>query len=583
MLNVLRRPWGAAALCAAMCGIAASPAWCAAPTFKVLYHEAIKIQTRAIGGRQQRMHVDAYGKSFDLLLEPNDGIRAAVPAGRQDIQPLTGTVEGQSGSWVRITQTRAGWRGMLFDGQELYAIEPAADIADALVQPLAAGSATAPVMYRLADALMTVGPAFCETLNADNPTSTTSSTDTLPGAPQPAPSDQASAKKVFQAVAKDLAAAATQFPTERLMTGVVADYEFVTRFSDDPEGAIIARMDIVDGIFSTQVGVKISLAPLTLINTSQEPFTEAGAANLLAQLRHYRGGSSTQMSLGVTHLMTGRDLDGSTVGIAYMGSVCQGDTAVSLSEGSHSTTMSALIAAHELGHNFNAPHDGDANGACGSTPPTFLMAPQINMSNQFSSCSLRQMHNRIQGAQCLTAYIPPDVATNAPATPVSAAPDTAFTLTFSAQASGDDASSNVIANATLPANLTLQSANVTGGGTCTQGAGTVTCLIGTLASGDSREVSLSLKGNAAGTSSVTVDVSSANDSNASNDSATMTANISEAVATAPPPPPAQASASSGSGSGGGGKLDDIFLLVLTIVLTINVVRTTRARQTRRNR
>ncbi len=193
------------------------------------------------------------------------------------------------------------------------------------------------------------------------------------------------------------------------------------------------------------------------------------------------------------------------------------------------------------------------------------------------------MHNRIQGAQCLTAYIPPDVATNAPATPVSAAPDTAFTLTFSAQASGDDASSNVIANATLPANLTLQSANVTGGGTCTQGAGTVTCLIGTLASGDSREVSLSLKGNAAGTSSVTVDVSSANDSNASNDSATMTANISEAVATAPPPPPAQASASSGSGSGGGGKLDDIFLLVLTIVLTINVVRTTRARQTRRNR
>jgi hypothetical protein len=32
------------------------------------------------------------------------------------------------------------------------------------------------------------------------------------------------------------------------------------------------------------------------------------------------------------------------------------------------------IAAHELGHNFNAPHDGEA-GACATTAQTFLMAP----------------------------------------------------------------------------------------------------------------------------------------------------------------------------------------------------------------
>ena len=54
---------------------------------------------------------------------------------------------------------------------------------------------------------------------------------------------------------------------------------------------------------------------------------------------------SAQTVTGVTHLMTGRDLDGNVVGISYMNSVCNGDSADSLSEGAHSTLESALIAA----------------------------------------------------------------------------------------------------------------------------------------------------------------------------------------------------------------------------------------------
>src|SRR4029077_9346693 len=106
-------------------------------------------------------------------------------------------------------------------------------------------------------------------------------------------------------------------------------------------------------------------------------------------------------------------------------------------EGSHSTMMSALIAAHELGHNFNAPHDGEA-GACSSTPQTFLMAPTINMSSQFSSCSLQQMQARIQTAQCLTPYVPPDVGLSVPSGQMGIVVDQVFTATFSILATGDD-------------------------------------------------------------------------------------------------------------------------------------------------
>ncbi len=544
--------WVAGWVCAVAC--LSAPAAPAAPSFKVLYHEAIRIQTQAAGNERQHMRLEAFGRQFELSLQPNEGIRRAVPAGRADIQPFEGTLDGQAGSWVRITRTRAGWRGMLFDGRELYAIEPVGDVADALVQPHATGSDTTPVMFRLADALMTVSPGFCETLTADG-----MSADGAPGDEQSHPS----ALKVFKAIAADLDAAAGQFPTRRLMTGVVADNEFATKF-DDPEGAIIARMDIVDGIFSTQVGVKISLAPLTIIQTAQEPFTKTAASDLLSQLRSYRSHSPAQMALGVTHLMTGRNMDGDTVGIAYQGAVCNGATAASLSEGAHSTTMSALIAAHELGHNFNAPHDG-VPGACASTPQTFLMAPTINGSNQFSSCSLQQIQARIQTAQCLTAYVPPDVAITVPNNVVGAAVGTPFTLSYSVQAAGDDASTDVVATATLPSNLTIRVATVPGG-TCTFGAGTATCTVGSLASGDSRQVDLQLEPNATGTSTVSLAVGSSNDANTGNDSGDVTANISDTSAASGPPGQSGAA----GGGGGGGSVDLLLLAVLGLMLCLTL-------------
>ena len=530
-------------------GVSAPPVLAEAP-YKVLNHEAIRIDSRAAGNGRQHLSLSAFGKQFELSLQPNEGIRRAVPANRSDIEPMQGTLDGQPGSWVRITRTRSGWRGMVFDGQELYAIEPVSDVAEALVQPHAA-SGSDPVMYRLADTLMSVGSGFCATVDANGVTADDAST-----------ADHPSAMKVFKAIAADLGAQAqaTQFPSKRLMTGVVADREFATAF-DDPQGAIIARMDIVDGIFSSQVGVKISLAPLTVITTSTEPFSSTVPNDLLNQVRQYRGSNPSQMSLGVTHLMTGRNLDGDIVGISYQGSICNGSTSAGLSEGWHSTTMSALIAAHELGHNFNAPHDG-VSGPCQSTPQTYLMAPQINGSNQFSACSLQQMQARIQTAQCLSQYYPPDVSVSLPNDAVGAAVNAPFMLSFTVRASGDDASNLVSATVALPANMTVQSATVAGS-SCTQGTGTLSCSLGTLQPGDTREIDLQLTAIATGTATITLGVTSENDSDNSDNSGTVTANISDSGNVTVPPPPAQTATS--GGGGGGGRLDVTLLAFLGLM------------------
>jgi hypothetical protein len=221
------------------------------------------------------------------------------------------------------------------------------------------------------------------------------------------------ALEAYEAVASrdTVAATADGSPTRRLLVGVIADYEFARFFDDDTTGstaeqAILARMNIVDGIFSAQLGVKIELAAPTVFRDAADPFGRTNANELLEEVRRYRAASGTELSRGVTHLMTGRDMDGETVGVAYLGTVCGGGAASSLSEGTRSTTSAALITAHELGHNFNAPHDGDTNGACPSAPVSFLMAPRLNGSQQFSDCSLEQMAALAMNGQCLADIKP---------------------------------------------------------------------------------------------------------------------------------------------------------------------------------
>ena len=507
----------------------------AAPKYSILYHEAIRPRIQQVSGHTRSMTFEAYGRHFNFQLQPNAAVRRAVPAGRTDIEPLRGQVEGQSGSWVRMTHTQSGWRGMFSDGQDMYAIETAADVAGSVVQPLSDTSASAPVIYRLKDALLPDGSAYCVILNADG--SPYAGTDVQ---------GRVTAEMLVNSIVKD-AATFPDGPDLELTVGVVADYEFYQSFSDDPEGAIISRWDIVDGIWSSQVGVKISLAPLTVLKTASEPFTKTAPADLLAQVRKYRGANPAQLETGVTHLMTGRDLDGDIVGIAYMSSVCNGDTADSLSEGAYGALESALIAAHELGHNFNAPHDGEA-GACSTTPQTFLMAPKINYSDQFSSCSLTQINARIKTASCVVPYEAPDVEVEVPATLIGAVANSTFTVSFVAHAIGDDPSNAVTANAALPANVTFQSATVPNG-TCTYDSATISCALGNMLPQETRQIDLTLVGGAVGTTTATLSVASPNDTVSTNNSAQVSIQISAA------PPDTPAAETSSGGGGGGGSLD----------------------------
>src|SRR6185312_8673115 len=152
-LQLAPRAGFAGRLCVLVLAFGAAHAATAERELRVLHHQAIQVSSRPEAGSTERLSFNAYGRRFELNVAPNERIRRAITTRGSTTMPLEGTVDGVPGSWVRITRSPSGLRGILYDGQELYAIEAAQDIAGSTDEALNVSGA-APVIYRLADALL---------------------------------------------------------------------------------------------------------------------------------------------------------------------------------------------------------------------------------------------------------------------------------------------------------------------------------------------------------------------------------------------------------------------------------------------
>lgn len=496
---------------ALVCGLLSGIAAAAPPTgLRILQHEAMKVVGADASGR--RLSFEAYGRRFDLRLERNDRIRFVDARRTPGIEALRGTVEGAPGSWVRLTRTPAGLYGLMSDGQDLYAIEPAAAAAPQAVGPVAARG-TEPVVYRLADTLMPPGEATCGVVSLAE-----------------LPAQRArSAEQSLAEIGGELQALAATLPAQQIEVAVVGDFEFSgLSFAGGltPEAAIAARMNIVDGIYSSQIGVKIVVTDVTVFRSESDPFTATTVpSTLLNELGTWRRATPSQTARGLTHLLTGRDLDGSTVGIAFLGSLCSARAGAGLSQGTLSQLNSALVIAHEMGHNFGAPHDGETGSACATTSQTFLMASRLNGNDQFSPCSLDSITPVVAAASCITALNVPDADLDLPAAPRQLR-GAAFDYTFQVRSVGAGTVEGIVATVTLPAGLALNASSIAGGAACTAGAGgTLSCSVGSLAAQASRAITLNLSGQQAGSPVLRVALTSSNDGIDDNDSGQVTLTI----------------------------------------------------------
>ena len=182
-----------------------------------------------------------------------------------------------------------------------------------------------------------------------------------------------------------------------LELAVDADVEFFSVYGDQTAAEIEATLNMVNGIFESDLSLTIELVSLKIWDTEPDPYDEVDAANLLDEFRTHWNVQNGAITRDAAHLFTGKDLTGSTVGIAYLSVVCNMSAAYAISQDLSSDVLMPLLVAHELGHNLGTDHD-----PAGSTP-RYIMYPSLGFANldQFSDMTRAFIGNYVNTTSCL--------------------------------------------------------------------------------------------------------------------------------------------------------------------------------------
>jgi hypothetical protein len=276
-----------------------------------------------------------------------------------------------------------------------------------------------------------------------------------------------------------------------------ADYEYVTALggSTPANNEILAIMNLVDGIYETQLGVslKVVYQHTWASKPTGYPYTAAvEGSTVLNEFTNHWNQAFTGVARDVAHLWTGKDIasNGSTglAGIAWVGVVCSSPGhAYGVSQRFSSTAIKQALTAHEVGHNFSASHS-DAQTGCVGT----IMSATLSDVLSFCTYSRTQIQNHTTSfGACLRTVDAPaapvlGALTLGAASTANGAPvNGTVTLTAPASANGavvtlsdNLAATTLPASVMVPAGQTTQTFTITSTAVAETQTGTVTASFG---------------------------------------------------------------------------------------------------------
>ena len=139
------------------------------------------------------------------------------------------------------------------------------------------------------------------------------------------------------------------------------DFEYFSIFGSTE--ATLAQMELIINIvndqYESEVGIRHVVSEAIIRPTPNDPYTVSNPEALLDQFRAFYifGGAGNGTITGdLAYLLTGRELDGNVVGVAFTGSVCSRLFGFGLSQPLTQLAGTTDVVAHELGHNWNQPH-----------------------------------------------------------------------------------------------------------------------------------------------------------------------------------------------------------------------------------
>ena len=190
-------------------------------------------------------------------------------------------------------------------------------------------------------------------------------------------------------------------PCRQVRIAYETDYEFLQLFSGNTAAAtgyVGTMAAALTSIYSRDVNARLSLRYLRLWSTSNDPWN---ATSTSAELEEF--GAHWQLNMNsvvreLAHFLSGRGLGG---GVAYLPGLCNSGAAygVSANLGGYFPTplvdnydgnWDIYVVAHELGHNFGAPHTHNYApplDGCGSSPQD-CTAADLDIGTIMSYCHI---------------------------------------------------------------------------------------------------------------------------------------------------------------------------------------------------
>ncbi|MFI4898747.1 MAG: M12 family metallo-peptidase [Phycisphaerales bacterium JB059] len=149
------------------------------------------------------------------------------------------------------------------------------------------------------------------------------------------------------------------------------------------------------------------------------PHPWASSSNAATLLTNFAGWAQSDQPIpepgrDIVILLSGIDLDGGVLGLAFQSSICGPEAIGVVSVLDNNTEFNANVLAHQIGHILGAVHDGVSN-TCDLTGN--IMSPGLSAASiptTFSDCTIDEVNTRIEaGGDCLAPY-PCGVADLAP-------------------------------------------------------------------------------------------------------------------------------------------------------------------------
>lgn len=169
---------------------------------------------------------------------------------------------------------------------------------------------------------------------------------------------------------------------------------------------ISAIINVVNHQFQRDVHLTHRLQAIVIRSTEPDPYTAAGAADLLNQVKAEWMANGGAIPRDLVQLFTGRDLTGSDTGAAFDAAVCDDEFHYSVVQSDFSPLFACVTdnSAHFLGHLWGATHC-----AC----PASTMNATLSCANTFGgagSTSISEITNFLESATCLSSegFAPPN-------------------------------------------------------------------------------------------------------------------------------------------------------------------------------